>query len=69
MSVFAGAGGMITLVHFSLVFPRPKFFIKGRPWLIHGLYLYFFGSMVLYFLKIAAFGTIAVQISLFQQTA
>ena len=31
MAAFIGAGGLITLVHFSLVFPKPKSFIASHP--------------------------------------
>ncbi len=55
-ALFIGAGGLITLIHFSLIFPKPKSFLIIFPKLIYVLYAYFLTSVLLYFLKITAFG-------------
>ncbi len=55
--VYIGAGGLITLVHLSLVFPQSKAFLRGRPRYIFALYLYFFTSVLLYLAEVTAFGT------------
>jgi len=57
MGAFIGAGGLITLVHFSLVFPKPKSFISSHPSVIYILYFYFFPTVILYLSGICAFGT------------
>lgn len=51
------AGGLITLVHFALVFPEPKGIVNRYPWLLYLLYGYFILSTLLYFFGITAFGT------------
>ena len=56
MGAFIGAGGLITLVHFSLVFPKPKPFIASHPKGIYFLYAYFFLTVILYLSGICAFG-------------
>ena len=53
---FIGAGGLITLVHFSLIFPRKKFLIKSYPRIVCVLYLYFFITVSLYLSGLCAFG-------------
>ncbi len=57
MAAFIGAGGLITLVHFSLVFPKPKSFIASHPKGASFLYAYFLLTVILYFSDICAFGT------------
>ena len=57
MEAFIGAGGLITLVHFSLVFPKPKSFIASHPKGISFLYAYFLLTVILYLSGICAFGT------------
>jgi len=53
---FVGAGGLITLVHFSLVFPRRKSFISSHPKIVYFLYSYFLLTVILYFSWVCAFG-------------
>jgi len=57
IGAFIGAGGLITLVHFSLVFPKPKSFIASHPKGIYFLYAYFLLTVILYLSGICAFGT------------
>ena len=56
IGAFIGAGGLITLVHFSLVFPKPKSFISSHPAAIYILYIYFLLTLILYLSGICAFG-------------
>ena len=56
IGAFIGAGGLITLVHFSLVFPKPKPFISSHPAVIYILYIYFLLTVILYLSGICAFG-------------
>ena len=56
MAAFTGAGGLITLVHFSLVFPKPKSFIASHPKSVYILYAYFLLTVILYLSGICAFG-------------
>jgi len=56
MGAFIGAGGLITFVHFSLVFPKPKSFIASHPKGISFLYAYFLLTVILYLSGICAFG-------------
>lgn len=57
IGAFIGAGGLITLVQFSLVFPKPKSFITSHPKGISFLYVYFLLTVILYLSGICAFGT------------
>ena len=56
MAAFIGAGGLITLVHFSLVFPKPKSCIASHPKSVYCLYFYFLLTVILYLSGICAFG-------------
>ena len=56
IGAFVGTGGLITLVHFSLVFPKPKSFIASHPKCIYFLYAYFLLTVILYLSGICAFG-------------
>lgn len=55
--VHISAGGMITLVHFAFVFPKPKEFIKRYSYIPHILYGYFLLTTFLYLSQATAFGT------------
>ena len=57
-SIYISTGGMITLVHFAFVFPRPKEIIKKSPSLPYIIfYGYFLLTTLFYFFGITAFGT------------
>ncbi|HHT9126390.1 MAG TPA: sensor histidine kinase [Candidatus Brocadiia bacterium] len=56
IGTFIGAGGLITLVHFSLVFPKQKSFILSHPKGIYFLYIYSLLVLFLYLSGICAFG-------------
>ncbi len=57
-SIHISAGGMITLVHFAFVFPRPKKIIEKSPYLPYIIfYGYFLFTTILYLSGITAFGT------------
>ena len=51
------AGGMISLVHFVLVFPEKKLILKVQTWMPPFLYTYFVLTVFLYLFGITAFGT------------
>lgn len=55
-SVYIAAGGMITLVHFAFVFPRPKEILTRFPRLSHIFYGYFMVTIILYLSGLIAFG-------------
>lgn len=55
--VYTAAGGMITLVHFALVFPAPKALLRRWPWIPALLYGYFGLTVTLYLAGLTAFGT------------
>ena len=55
-SVYIAAGGMITLVHFAFVFPRPKEILRRFPRLSHIFYGYFLVTVILYLSGLIAFG-------------
>lgn len=59
--VYASAGAMITLVHFTFVFPKPKGLLQRRHWVPHLLCGLLYGgyglTVTLYLLGIIAFGT------------
>lgn len=54
--IYFSAGGFITLVHLSLIFPRPKIILKTHPRLVYILYIYFSITVFLYFSKVITFG-------------
>ena len=57
-SIHISAGGMIALVHFAFVFPRPKKIIEKSPYLPYIIfYGYFLLTTLLYLSGITAFGT------------
>ena len=57
-SIHISAGGMITLVHFAFVFPRPKKIIERSPYLPYIIfYGYFLLTTLFYLFGITAFGT------------
>ena len=57
-SIHISADGMITLVHFAFVFPRPKKIIERSPYLPYIIfYGYFLFTTILYLSGITAFGT------------
>ena len=57
-SIHISAGGMITLVHFAFVFPRPKKIIESSPYLPYIIfYGYFLLTTLFYLSGITAFGT------------
>lgn len=55
-SVYLSAGGLITLVHFAFVFPKPKEILKRFPAIPYLFYGYFLLTVILYFSGIIAFG-------------
>jgi len=55
--LYFSAGGLITLVHFSLIFPKPKNFLNKIPYTYLIFYIYFLLTIMLYFSGIIAFGT------------
>lgn len=55
--IYISAGGLITLVHFALLFPQPKGSLQKYPLLSWVLYGYFMLVVVLYLTRIIAFGT------------
>jgi signal transduction histidine kinase len=56
MALYSSAGGFITLLHFALLFPRPKPILTRHPWLAPLLYGYFLLSVILYLSGLIAFG-------------
>lgn len=57
-AIHISAGGMIALVHFAFVFPRPKRIIKESPYLPYIIfYGYFLLTTLFYLSGITAFGT------------
>lgn len=56
LGCYIGAGGMITLVHFSLLFPRPNLIIRKYPNIIYFLYIYPFITFTFYLSGICAMG-------------
>lgn len=54
---FIAAGGCISLVHFSLIFPRRKKILIAHPRLLWIPYLYYGASVLLYVTGITAFGS------------
>lgn len=56
-STYLSAGGLITLVHFSFVFPRPKGVLGRFPAIPYLFYGYFLVTVLLYLSGIIAFGT------------
>lgn len=56
-STYLSAGGLITLVHFSFVFPRPKRVLGRFPAIPYLFYGYFLVTVLLYLSGIIAFGT------------
>lgn len=55
--LYISAGGLVTLVHFAMVFPMPKKIIQkypAFPWIFYG---YFLLTVTLYLTGIIAFGT------------
>ncbi len=55
---YIAAGGLITLVHFAFLFPRPKEIVKRHPYLPYiFLYGYAFLTAVLYLAGITAFAS------------
>lgn len=57
LGFYIAAGGNITLIHFSLIFPKPKKFLVRLPILGLVPYLYFAISVVLYATGAIAFGS------------
>jgi signal transduction histidine kinase len=57
LGFYVAAGGNITLIHFSLIFPEPKGFLKRFPRLNLVPYAYFGGSALLYATGAIAFGS------------
>lgn len=55
--LYISAGGMITLVHFAFVFPKPKEILKRYPWIPYLFYVYFLITLLLYLSGTTAFGT------------
>ncbi len=55
--IYISAGGMITLVHFAFVFPRPKDILRRFPAIPYIFYGYFLLTVILYLSGIIAFGT------------
>ncbi len=55
--LYFSAGGLITLVHFSLVFPKPKDFLKRIPYFSLVFYIYYLLTVILYFSGIIAFAS------------
>lgn len=55
--IYAAAGGLITLVHFAFVFPRPKAILTRHAWLPWLLYGYFLLTVTLYLAEVIAFET------------
>lgn len=52
---YLAGGALITFVHFTLIFPRPKLIIEKYPNAIWSLYIYFFLVTFLYYSGITAF--------------
>lgn len=55
--LYISAGGMITLVHFAFIFPKPKEILKRHPWIPYLFYVYFLITLLLYLSGTTAFGT------------
>lgn len=56
-AIWISAGGMITLVHFALVFPGPKEILRKFSAIPYIFYGYFLLTVILYFSKLIAFGS------------
>ncbi len=56
-ALYISAGGLITLVHFSLIFPKPKNFLNKIPYTYLIFYIYFLLTVILYFSGIIAFAS------------
>ncbi len=54
---FVASTGQISLVHFSMIFPRCKPFLEQRPWLIWVLYGYAITISLLYFAGLISLAT------------
>lgn len=58
MANYIATGGLITLVHFSLIFPEPKELIKKSPFISYAvIYGYLFLVTVLYLTELTAFAS------------
>lgn len=55
--IYIAAGGLITLVHFAFVFPKPKNIILKYPRIPYVFYGYYLLTVFLYFSGIIAFAT------------
>jgi signal transduction histidine kinase len=56
-ALYIAAGGLITLAHFAVLFPRPKALVQRYPESLAVLYGYFGLTVLLYLTGITAFGT------------
>ncbi len=54
---YISGGGLISIIHFAMIFPKQKHIIEKHPWTRMIFYIYLFATTITYFFGMTAFDT------------